>query len=98
MDEKKKDTVPDGNRHGADRKNADEGSALSVYHDRMKKTRRTMPSPRVKVIHQSHGRVIVEGGSKLIAIKNAAKAWGTTYAEIARGCEVWRITDEEERT
>ena len=98
MQDKKEGTVPDGNQHGAHGKSADEGSALTVYHEQMKKARRTKPGPRVKVTHESRGRVIVEGGSKLIAIKNAAKAWGTTYAEISRGCEVWRITDEEERT
>ena len=98
MEDKKKDTALDGNQHGVGGVGADEGSALTVYHEQMKKTRRTKPGPRVEVSHKSHGRVIVEGGSKLIAIKNAAKAWGTTYAEISRGCEVWRITDEEEHT
>ena len=98
MEDKKKGPVLDGDQHWADGKSADEGSALTVYHEQMKKTRRTKPGPRVAVSHESHGRVIVEGGSKLIAIKNAARAWGTTYAEISRGCEVWRITDEEEHT
>ena len=100
MQSKKEGTVPDGNQHGAHGKSADEGSARTVYHKQMSAARRKTSPPRVKVTHQTHGEVLVEGGSKLIAIKNAARVWGVKPTEILGECGVWRVEEgrREDRT
>ena len=88
--DKKEGTVPDGNQHGADGKSADEGSATQVYHKNMTAARRKAVPQKVKVTHRTHGEVLVDGGSKLIAIKNAARVWGVKPTEILGECGVWR--------
>ena len=90
MQDKKEGTVPDGNQHGADGKSADEGSATQVYHKNMTAARRKAVPQKVKVTHRTHGEVLVGGGSKLIAIKNAARVWGVKPTEILGECWVWR--------
>ena len=89
MDEQKKNTQPDGNQLGVE-KGADEGSAIVGYHEGLKKSRRGVKASPVRVVHPTLGTVEVEGGSKLIAIQNAARVWGKKFNEISRECEVWR--------
>ena len=90
MDKQKKNAQPDGNQLGIE-KGADEGSAIVGYHEGLKKSRRGQRVPPVVVVHPTHGRVVVEGGSKLIAIQNAAGVWKKKFNEISRECEVWRL-------
>lgn len=91
MQDKKENAQPDGNQLGIIEKGADEGSALTVYQERMKKSRQGGKGPPVRVVHPTLGTVVVEGGSKLIAIQNAARVWGKRFIEISRECEVWRL-------
>ena len=84
-----------GNRVGDMGKSADEASALSVYHETMKKTRRSKP-PDVRVFHPAYGSVVTPGGSKLIAIQNAARVWGVPYSAV-KEAEVWYLPPEERR-
>jgi hypothetical protein len=95
LEDKKKGTVLDGNQHGADGKSADEGSATQLYHKNMTAARRKTAPQMVKVTHGTYGEVLVDGGSKLIAIKNAARVWGVKPTEILGECGVWRAEEGE---
>ena len=96
MDRKKEiANTGQGNRVGDMGKSADEASALTVYHETMKKTRRRK-TPDVRVFHTSYGSVVVPGGSKLIAIQNAARIWGVPYSAV-NSAEVWYLPPEERR-
>ena len=89
MDEQKK-KHPAAREAAGCRKGADEGSAIVGYHEGLKKSRRGVKASPVRVVHPTLGTVEVEGGSKLIAIQNAARVWGKKFNEISRECEVWR--------
>lgn len=96
MDRKKEiANTGQGNRVGDMGKSADEASALTVYHETMRKARRSQP-PDVRVFHPCYGSVVVPGGSKLIAIQNAAQIWGVPYSAV-NSAEVWYLPPEERR-
>ena len=84
-----------GNRVGDMGKSADEASAMTVYLETMKKTRRRK-LPDVRVFHPCYGSVVVPGGSKLLAIQNAARIWGVPYSAV-NSAEVWYLPPEERR-
>lgn len=81
-----------GGRVGENGKRA--STTLSEYHETMKRARRLSP-PDVLVVHPDYGSAVVPGGSRLIALENAAKHWGVRYEQV-RGAEVLYIRPGEE--
>ena len=94
---KQKNAQLDGNQLGVKEKGADEGSAITGYHAGLKKSRRGGKAPPVRVVHPDHGEVVVAGGSKLMAIRGAARVWGVKPTEILGECGVWRVEEGGEK-